>query len=415
MNEPTMPGAEPRWDRPLLVYLHRYPPEVEANQYYSGMREMVRRLADRYRILYASFRSRMPADPALRRCLEMLELPGGINIASPFDKLLKTAWFFLLLPWLLGELRRRKPALIIVKEPLPLLPTLVCMAGVPVMIDSMTDWWWRILLGWCRPGARLAGRLERWEARRWDSRGAHVVVQNRAEAGMLLERGMSAERVHVINTTMPDGLYFPCDASSERRALGYDSDAWVVAVHGTIRPGKGYSQLLHWWQRLASGHPSWRLLIIGGAGGITWCRRLVRRLGLHDSVKLTGWLPSHVEVNRHLNAADCLLAVRSNSEDNKALIPSALYHNLSTGKPTVATGLPGMAEVIRHGVDGYLFEPDNFNSFQSVLEHVAGNPGEAGRVGDAGIKRARECFDTRLAAERHLALVDKILGGGGKD
>ncbi len=393
--------------RPLIVYLHHYPPEVEARQY-SGMRILVDRLTEKYRVLYVGFRGAVAADPEVRRDMELLELPGRIDIASGADKLLKTAWFYLLLPWLIRRLRRMRPALILCKEPLPLVLTFVCFSGIPVLIDSVTDWWWRILLGWSAPGRKIAACLERFDAHIWNKRGAWIVALNKEEASMLIERGMAAKRVKVIHTTM-DYRYYPCDAGDLRRARGYGGDQWVAAIHGTIRPGKGYAQLLRWWKRLAGMHPDWRLLIIGGAGGLAWCRRLVRRLGLDGSVKLTGWLPTHEDVNRHLNAADCLLAVRANSEDNRAMIPSVLYHSMAIGKPTVATGLPGMAEVVRHGVDGFLYAPDDFESFRAALEYVAQYPEEAARIGRAGIARARECFDPAMAADLHLKMISNLL------
>lgn len=399
--------AEPT-SKPLIVYFHHYPPEVEARQY-SGMRLLVDRLMEKYRVLYVGFRGAVPADPDVRRGMELLELPGSINIASAADKLQKTAWFYLLMPWLLWRLRRMRPALILCKEPLPLILTLVCFSGIPVLIDSVTDWWWRILLGWCAPGRKIAAFLEKYEARIWNHRGAWVVALNNEEATMLVERGMEAKRLRVIHTAM-DYRYYPCDSRHIRQELGYGGDLWVAAIHGTIRPGKGYAQLLGWWKRLAGMHPNWRLLIIGGAGGLAWCRRLVRRLDVEGSVKLTGWLPTHEDVNRHLNAADCLLAVRANSEDNRAMIPSVLYHSMAIGKPTVATGLPGMAEVVRHGVDGFLYTPDDFESFRAALEFVALNPEEAAHIGRAGIARARECFDPAIAADLHLKMIADLLG-----
>ncbi len=175
--------------RPLIVYLHHYTPEVEARQY-SGMRILVDRLTEKYRVLYVGFRGAVAADPEVRRDMELLELPGRIDIASGADKLLKTAWFYLLLPWLIRRLRRMRPALILCKEPLPLVLTFVCFSGIPVLIDSVTDWWWRILLGWSAPGRKIAACLERFDAHIWNKRGAWIVALNKEEASMLIERGM---------------------------------------------------------------------------------------------------------------------------------------------------------------------------------------------------------------------------------
>ncbi len=123
---------------------------------------------------------------------------------------------------------------------------------------------------------------------------------------------------------------------------------------------------------------------------------------------MTGWLPTQEAVNLHLNAADILLAIRRTSDDNEGIVPSVLYHNLAIGKPTVATGLPGMAEILRDRVDGFLFEPDSYSSFKDTLEYVVGNPEEAARVGATGRRRVAECFDPEACARAHIEVLEEL-------
>jgi len=217
-----------------------------------------------------------------------------------------------------------------------------------------------------------------------------------------------------VNAPCPPGVFHPCEAGEVRRGLDFPPNAVVFAIHGTIRPGKGYSQLLEWWKRLTAVHPEWRLLIIGGAGGERWCRGRVAKLGLKDAVKMTGWLPTQQDVNLHLNAADILLTLRSNTSDNEGIIPSLLHHNLSVGKPTIVTALPGMAEVVRDRRDGYLYEPDNYESFKAALEYSASHPQEAAAIAKAGRARAIEYFSAEKSVEGHMALIEELLSERGK-
>lgn len=397
-------------DKPRVVYFHRYPIEVEALQY-AAARPLIDRLLERYDVIYLSMHGCRPPDSRLRCGLRVEEIPLRIDQARWLDKWLKTALYYLRMPWTLRRLKQLNPAVIICKETLPFVPVWVGRLGKPMLIAA-SDWWWSILLGGSALGRRIANALERREVRQWNAGGRAVVIANSQAEARLVERwGMAPARVRVINAPCLPGIYQPCPAEAERRALGLTTGLWVVAIHGIIRPGKGYGQMLEWWRRLAETHANWRLLIIGGAGGEKWCRSQIHRLKLASKVIMTGWLPSQADVNRYLNAADCLLVIRRNSPDNEGIIPSALYHSLATGKPTVATRLAGMAEVIRHGVSGYLFEPDNYDSFRAVLEYVAGHPAEAARVGQAGFQRGGECFDPQVAAEQHVQVIDALLAG----
>jgi len=156
-------------------------------------------------------------------------------------------------------------------------------------------------------------------------------------------------------------------------------------------------------------------VIIGGAGGEAWCRREIARRGLEAFVHMTGWLPTKEEVNCWLNAMDVLLAHRRNSPDNQGIIPSSLYNGLSTGRPVVATALPGIAEVVRDGVDGFLFTPDDCDSFIAAIERVLSDPAAAVRIGRSGLERAADCFDPIQTARSHAALIDALAGKSGAD
>ncbi len=395
--------------RPVVVYVHRYAPETEARQYAATSR-LLHLLQRDYDVVYLSMRGPLPPDSRLRRGLRVVELPWHVNQASGLDKWLKTALYVLRFSRVLRELSALNPAFVICKETLPGIPGRIARRlRCPVLI-AVSDWWWSILLGDCALGRALARRLEQGEVRQWEKAGAYVAANSEAEAKLVRAYGFFPQRIRVINAPHASEVFRPIDPGDERGRWGLTAEHWVAAIHGIIRPGKGYGQLLDWWARLVPTHPTWRLLVVGGAGGEQWCRRAVRRRRLESSVILTGWLPTQDDVNRVLNMADCLLVMRRNTPENMGIIPSTLFHSLATGRPTVAVGLPGIAEIVRTGVDGFLFEPDRYDSFLQTLENVASDPARAAAVGRAGLERGRVCFDPDRAAQRHVEWIDEILG-----
>ena len=394
--------------RPLVVYLHRYAPEDERIQF-SGMEALLRHLLERYDVLYVCMKGHLPVDPELRKGLALLQVPGTVDRRNGRDKLLKLGLYYLLFPWIRRKIAALQPDVLMCREPLPLIPGAMCRLGIPALVASVSDHWWAILLGWNPLGRRLARRLERWDVAKWNRARALIVANTEAEKNVMISHGADPALMRIINTTSPADEFFACDAADVRQKLGLGPELKVFATHGTIRPGKGYGQLVGWWKDVSAAHPDWRLLVIGGAGGEAWLRHKIRQNGIEHSVVMTGWLPTHADVNRHLNAADVMLALRRKSEDNEGIIPSVLYHNLMTGKPTVVTGLPGLAEIIRDRVDGFLFEPDNYDSFKRTLEYVVEHPAEAARVGQAGIARVAECFDIDRCARLHVDAIEELL------
>jgi glycosyltransferase involved in cell wall biosynthesis len=401
-------GTEMSKTKPIVVYLHRYPPEIEALQW-PALRELADALAPAYELVYVSMG---PADgrrdEELRRKMRVIELPFAVDQTNGRDKWRKTRLWYRHLDGLLKRIREMNPALIICKETLPLVPGRVAKLGLPTIIET-SDWWWSILLGHVKWGRKLADWMEAREVRSWNLPNVKATVSTKAEGRLLEAKGLDKLRIAVINAPQNPGIFRPLDPAPTKTELGLDEKLKYFAIFGIIRGGKGYDQLLDWWQTAAAKHADWRLVIIGGAGGEGWCRKQIAKRGLGGAVRMTGWLPTKQDVNRWLNAMDAVLSHRRNSPDNQGIIPSALYNGLSTGRPVVATGLPGIAEIVRDGVDGFLFAPDDEAAFIAALERVVADPAAAARIGRSGLARAAECFDPKNAAHAHRVLIDGMV------
>ena len=393
--------------KPVVVYLHRYPPEIEAFQW-PALRDLAAELTPAYDLVYASMMPAGRRDEELRRQMRVLELPFTVDQTHGRDKWWKTLRWYRQMPRLLQKIEELSPAVILCKETLPMIPGQVVRLKRPTIIAT-SDWWWSILFGQWRWGRRLADWMEAREVRSWNQPWVRATVSTNAEKNLLAAKGMDAARIPVINAPQNPGIFRPLDPRPTKGELGLNEHDKHFAIFGIIRGGKGYDELLDWWQKLQGRHPDWKLVIIGGAGGEAWCRQQIARRKLNDAVHMTGWLPTKQEVNRWLNAMDGIIVHRRNSVDNQGIIPSALFNGLSTGRPVVASGLPGIAEIIRDGTDGYLYKPDDGDSFLATLERALSHSADATGIGQAGQLRAAECFNPRRAAQEHRALIDDLV------
>ncbi len=402
------PRIEMVSQKPIVVYLHRYPPELESIQWYA-LEKLLAALTPDYDIVYASM---APAsgerNAKLRQKIRVLELPFAIDQTCGRDKWLKTFRWYWHFCGLMKQIRAMKPALIICKETLPFIPGLVVKTGIPTLIGT-NDWWWSIMLGHLPGGQWLANRIENREVRCWNRPNARALVSTKASGAMMEARGMAAERIVVINEPHNPGVFHPLTPPPTKSEMGLDERRKTFAICGIIRGGKGYDQLLDWWKIAITRHPDWQLVIIGGAGGEAWCRREIAKRSLQNAVHMTGWLPTKEDVNRWLNVMDAILVHRRNSPDNQGIITCALLNGLATGRPVVATGLPGFAEIIRNGVDGFLYDPDSCDSFIAALEQATSEHTNQTQVGYTGRARATECFDPNRTVQTFRALIDKIL------
>jgi glycogen(starch) synthase len=61
-------------------------------------------------------------------------------------------------------------------------------------------------------------------------------------------------------------------------------------------------------------------------------------------------------------------------------------------RPVVATRAGGLAEVVEHGITGFVIEKDDVVALASAVVHLLEHPGEADRIGSAARRRALERF-----------------------
>jgi len=151
-----------------------------------------------------------------------------------------------------------------------------------------------------------------------------------------------------------------------RGVLDIPRDARVALFLGLIRAYKGVDLLIEAISRQPADG-GWFLLVAGEAWGDLGpaLQKQVRDLGVEGRVRLQlAWLPEP-EVPAALAAADLVvLPYRSGSQS--AVAPLAL----AAGLPVLSTRVGGLAEVVRHGVNGVLVEPGSVDELARALEEL---------------------------------------------
>ena len=97
----------------------------------------------------------------------------------------------------------------------------------------------------------------------------------------------------------------------------------------------------------------------------------------------------------------------------------------AAGKPTIASALGGLADVVVDGETGFLVPPGDVEGLRGALERLAGDPALRERMGEAARARAAEfeerfCYDrycdarlgTRAAGTRFMSTGHTLVGIG---
>ncbi len=234
-------------------------------------------------------------------------------------------------------------------------------------------------------------------------------------AGMAAEiRTRLGERGRPIVRVVPTGIdvdairaLTPVDP---RRAAGWPPDAIVAVTFGRLAREKSVDVVLEATGEAARRDDRLRLLVIGGGPAAASLQRRAARPDLVGRVAFSGPLP-RLEALAHAAGAD-LFAFASRTETQGLVLAEAL----ASGLPGVAVEGPGVADSIRHGIDGLVVPAEPVD-------------GQAGRLADAmltlvtdasrRIAMARRAsadagrFDVRRRVSEIDALYRELFGGAG--
>lgn len=207
-----------------------------------------------------------------------------------------------------------------------------------------------------------------------------VIVVSPVTASCLAELGADPAKIRVV----PNGVDLAAFAGLPDGDVGPE-----ILYVGTMAPWQGLETLIRALARLG---PPARLRLVGppGKGWAGGLRRLAARLGCAD--RLTIQPPVAPELVPALIArARVCVAPLDGSPRNlvQGCCPLKVLEYLATGKAVVASAVPPVEALVRHGEDAWLVPPDDPAALAEGLRVVLGDGALRARLGAAGRATAR--------------------------
>jgi 1,2-diacylglycerol 3-alpha-glucosyltransferase len=225
---------------------------------------------------------------------------------------------------------------------------------------------------------------------------AAVVAPSSDLAAEISERlGPSGPRLRVIPTGIDLAVIRSLDPIDPRLVAGWPADSVVVATLGRLAREKNLDLLLDAFQGAAAGEERLRLLFIGGGPLEASLRRRVERAGIAARVHFAGKQP-HAVALAILAGAD-LFAFASQTETQGLVLAEAL----ACGVPIVTLDGPGVADSVRHGIDGLVA-----SDAAELSRMIGALATDAGRR--AAMAAAARDGAERFAAERRIGEMEEL-------
>ena len=249
-------------------------------------------------------------------------------------------------------------------------------------------------------GGLALPRIARWsEELAW--RAADYVLPVTGVLRGLIERaGASSSRILVTSNGIDVERF--CGPQRSDRALLPSSfgPGPVLGFVGYVRAWHGLPQIV----RLLALDPllaKANLLIVGDGPGVPEIVGQAKELGIAERLHVTG------VVGRDMLAPYIsLFDIALQPEVTPYASPLKLFEYMALSRAIVAPNAPNIREILTHGTDGLLFEPNDPASLAQAIRALAADPGLRARLGSAARRKiVEEDITWARNARRVISLI----------
>jgi sugar transferase (PEP-CTERM/EpsH1 system associated) len=226
-----------------------------------------------------------------------------------------------------------------------------------------------------------------------------VVVAGYLKNNLIKYEKFKEKKISVIHNGIDADCYnVKTDCREIRTKLGIDETTNVVGIVARLDPIKNHKCLIKAMKQVISEKPKTVLLIIGDGPIRSGLEMLVSDLMLGRNIKFLGMRADIPE----LMAAMDVFVLCSRSEG----LSITLLEAMAAGKPVVATNVGGNPELIEHGVNGLLVQPDDRDGLSKAIIACLNDKSKAETMGRAAQKKVSE----RFTADNMIKKYEEIYG-----
>lgn len=182
----------------------------------------------------------------------------------------------------------------------------------------------------------------------------------------LVKEGIPDEKVIVCHNAIDPDIFNP--ANVKDIDLGIASDQLILGFVGLFVKWVGLELLIFHFYKIHSEYPKTHLLLVGSGPEEKNLRKIITALRLQSHVTMTGTVP-HKEIPSYIHKMDiCIIP-----KHERYTSPVKLFECMAMGKAVLVPAYESIKEVIEHGKNGMLFEPEEKNNFLLVLRQMIKN------------------------------------------
>lgn len=227
----------------------------------------------------------------------------------------------------------------------------------------------------------------------------------KTSADYLESLGVKPSQIPVRNAAVIDEEVISARYNAEKKANVNVARAYRFVFVGRLAPEKNLGTLLRAFAQvrpLDSEILSWEMMLIGDGPKRATLEKLTAELGLQNKISFAGGLPWY-KVPDLLVHCD-VLVLPSKSEPWGLVVNEAMV----CGLPVIVSKNCGcVADLVKNGVNGFTFDPDNQQELETALAFFIQNPEKMAAMGQES-RRLIAPFSSRQVAQQMADCYHKL-------
>jgi len=265
-------------------------------------------------------------------------------------------------------------------------PHAVAMAATALSIASPTPHTWLVA------ARRLDLQMARNSFSKWKYGQVDCFIASGAAIrDRLIHEGIPRAKIRIVNEGVDVERIQRVPAAIAHAAFYLPTHAPIVGNVAALMPHKAHQHLIDAAARVVKQVPDARFVIVGTGEQREPLEQQIRHLHLERHVFLAGQRSDAVELTKGFD----IFAMSSITEG----MCTPLVEAMAAGKPSVATAVGGVPEVVIDGVTGFLVPPRDPGAMARRLVQLLKDAPLRERMGRAALERARSCFTVEKMVE----------------
>lgn len=242
-----------------------------------------------------------------------------------------------------------------------------------------------------------------WLERRVIGLASAVLVISKLAYSHYVSLGFAPEKFTVVPNGVDLSRFDPNICGKAIRQRYQTGDKVVVGFVGRFEEYAGIDWFLEHLPDLGPAIDDIAVLIVGAGPLESRLKEIVVRLDLVKRVSFAGFV-CHAEIPKYISSFDIAVAPYRKVELFYGS-PMKIYEYQAMGKPVITPRMGQSEELIQHGENGLLYEPDDVETMLVVLRLLIQDADLRLRLGRAAQKRSHEVAWTW---EQHAAAILKV-------